>query len=555
MALMLACPSAVNAQGRWKGIDLFFLTDAFQDDVPKGVAVCDNDTFEYGAYKSTETKKYDAHGFYLQDGNRTYENTYYPDGRIQERKIYDDGKLSYRDQYEYKVDEKGPVVTIQRYDKYGDKYMFTGYQNNNFVQVENGGVGYTELKLNAKHKPVKGTITVTNGIQKITFQANYTYNNKGYLETKTELAGYIGNAVSYAGYQYDINGVWISRCDAEGVVTKRTFMTQEEYDAKIAEEAQIAAEVKRLEELKKQEEERRIKAENQKLKDDIALRGFALDSELKKPGEFYFKLKEPSTPGVSFSEQFTATITKDRTISIASQKIADLLEFSRISAALILFTNEPVECVNSTCAGKMTVKCNYLYNSAQPLEIKLKHDKKLGKWYIKDVDKFIEKNGLTRPFVDLLEEKIKEIGDKDGFKKDKIYLKLAYCYDVQVDWTWGKCKHFGENQVIFPTRVIFTEDKDGNTVIGQKPIVTIGTAASASNLTENKTVYGTNNGIPNTDDQRELIAAYSANGQYQKAAEIFDKYLTTTPNPSLTDYLVASGRWLNASNRAEDTSV
>ena len=64
MALILACPSVVNAQGRWKGIDLFFLTDAFQDDVPKGVAVCDNDTFEYGAYKSTETKKYDAHGFY-----------------------------------------------------------------------------------------------------------------------------------------------------------------------------------------------------------------------------------------------------------------------------------------------------------------------------------------------------------------------------------------------------------------------------------------------------------------------------------------------------------
>ncbi len=57
------------------------------------------------------------------------------------------------------------------------------------------------------------------------------------------------------------------------------------------------------------------------------------------------------------------------------------------------------------------------------------------------------------------------------------------------------------------------------------------------------------------DNLKTLSAAYTKAANYQKAAEAFDKYIAATENPSLTDYLQASGRWLNAANRSEDLAV
>lgn len=57
------------------------------------------------------------------------------------------------------------------------------------------------------------------------------------------------------------------------------------------------------------------------------------------------------------------------------------------------------------------------------------------------------------------------------------------------------------------------------------------------------------------DNLKTLSAAYTKAAQYQKAAEVFGQYLTANPDPSLTDYLQASGRWLNAANRAADDTA
>lgn len=53
------------------------------------------------------------------------------------------------------------------------------------------------------------------------------------------------------------------------------------------------------------------------------------------------------------------------------------------------------------------------------------------------------------------------------------------------------------------------------------------------------------------DNIKALSNAYTKAGQFQKSAETFDQYIAAQENPSLTDYLQASGRWLNAANRAE----
>lgn len=50
------------------------------------------------------------------------------------------------------------------------------------------------------------------------------------------------------------------------------------------------------------------------------------------------------------------------------------------------------------------------------------------------------------------------------------------------------------------------------------------------------------------DNFKILAEAYTKIQNYQAAAEAFDNYLKNNPSPSLTDFLVASGRWLNAAN-------
>lgn len=59
------------------------------------------------------------------------------------------------------------------------------------------------------------------------------------------------------------------------------------------------------------------------------------------------------------------------------------------------------------------------------------------------------------------------------------------------------------------------------------------------------------------DNYKTLAEAYTKAQDYQKAAEAFDSYITNNPDPSLTDYLIASGRWLNATSHTdkEDTAT
>lgn len=59
------------------------------------------------------------------------------------------------------------------------------------------------------------------------------------------------------------------------------------------------------------------------------------------------------------------------------------------------------------------------------------------------------------------------------------------------------------------------------------------------------------------DNFKTLADAYTQAQNYQKAAEAFEQYINNNPEPSLTDYLVASGRWLNATSHTdkEDTAT
>lgn len=54
------------------------------------------------------------------------------------------------------------------------------------------------------------------------------------------------------------------------------------------------------------------------------------------------------------------------------------------------------------------------------------------------------------------------------------------------------------------------------------------------------------------DNYKVLAEAYTKSQKYQEAAEAFDKYIQANPDPSLTDYLIASGRWLNATSHVPE---
>lgn len=56
-----------------------------------------------------------------------------------------------------------------------------------------------------------------------------------------------------------------------------------------------------------------------------------------------------------------------------------------------------------------------------------------------------------------------------------------------------------------------------------------------------------------TDNLKNLSQAYTKNQKFQLAAETFDEYIAKSENPSLTDYLQSSGRWLNAASHAADS--
>lgn len=55
------------------------------------------------------------------------------------------------------------------------------------------------------------------------------------------------------------------------------------------------------------------------------------------------------------------------------------------------------------------------------------------------------------------------------------------------------------------------------------------------------------------DNLKNLSAAYTKNQKFQLAAETFDEYIAKSENPTLTDYLQSSGRWLNAASHAADS--
>ncbi len=57
------------------------------------------------------------------------------------------------------------------------------------------------------------------------------------------------------------------------------------------------------------------------------------------------------------------------------------------------------------------------------------------------------------------------------------------------------------------------------------------------------------------DNFKILADAYTKAQDYQNGAEAFQKYLDANPDASLTEYLTASGRWLNAANRATTIEI
>ena len=84
----------------------------------------------------------------------------------------------------------------------------------------------------------------------------------------------------------------------------------------------------------------------------------------------------------------------------------------------------------------------------------------------------------------------------------------------------------------------YTTLSDAYSAVGQDSLALVQVETAAVKFPENG------------DLQQTLSSVYTKNKKYAKAAEAYDKYLSTLEEPTLNDYFSASGRWLNAAATA-----
>ena len=84
----------------------------------------------------------------------------------------------------------------------------------------------------------------------------------------------------------------------------------------------------------------------------------------------------------------------------------------------------------------------------------------------------------------------------------------------------------------------YTTLSDAYSAVGQDSLALVQVETAAVKFPENG------------DLQQTLSSVYTKNKKYAKAAEAYDKYLSSLEEPTLNDYFSASGRWLNAAATA-----
>lgn len=406
---------AINAMGQsnWKGFDLTRTTDAFTQEIPAGINCLIVETYgatkrfgheiSTGKLKETTTYEFDDNGYYINDGKKTYENTYSDDGLIQSRDVFENGKFVERWIYKYVDDEKGPGVVLMKYDSDGEPTgNYEAWQGN--LHTSGGGGGEVTYKLNNAGQAVSGTIIVTNYRQKVEINQTIDYNDHGFMESSTLIAPGKSQVTNYSDYVYDDNDQWIERY-SDRTLTKRKILSKEEY-AQLLERQRIEAERKRL---------AKIAEETQEVKREIERRKYALTDELKSGVSANIELNEIALQRPIDFEMIIPSY--ETTISYPG-----LFNINVVKPAQYEFPNDSIGNVPSQFIGVLESKWLRNKKFAKPIEIKIDLNKVTNEWYVKDTENLMSKHNLSKDEVDALSKFVCNSGSANAFKSKKLYL-------------------------------------------------------------------------------------------------------------------------------------
>ncbi len=416
-AMLLLSVAPILAQGQYKGFDMTRTTDAFELEVPIGTKCVIEETYgsnlrfgkpsREGSLQSTKTYIFDDNGYFINDGEKEYNNTYNEQGLLSQREIMKNGKLYERHIYKYIFDEKGPGVIIEKYGANGSDKGGIAWQNNGCISIAGGGnVYYT---LDNTGRKIKGTITVTNYRDEVKISQTISYNDHGYIESTTMSAPGRVQETRYSNYVYDDTGRWIERY-SDGELIQRQYLSESEYE-QLLQKQREEAEQKRLKELAE-----KVESEKQKIQRDGYAETHELYSkpiiEVKKLEEVY--LKAP----ISFKFELSNDV---RVISYKKDE-GILFSLDIIEPAKFKFANDSIGDVPSLISG--IISCKAIKDKAfdTPMEVKIDFNKKTGVWYIKNIDKLKSKYELTDEEANALEKRIKERGEETPFKSKKLYF-------------------------------------------------------------------------------------------------------------------------------------
>lgn len=409
------------AQGVWNGKNLVYITDAFSHYVPVGTAAVVEEVYgatkrfgheiSLGSLKETKVYEFDEHGFYTNDGESTYENNYYDDGRIKERNLYENGKFAGKWIYEYVSDG----IAVNKYNADGQENGVLGWSANQYVSVAPGGGFVT--KLNKDMREVSSEIQVTNYRQEVRINQVNTYNDHGCPESTTISGlGRVQNT-NYSDYEYDDYGTWIARF-SEGEFSKRTIYDQAGY-AKKKEDDRIEAERK--------EKEKR-ESQTKELKQLIQNRGYAIDNEIQTAPVYSIQLNEPNDNNSRNYQSIEITLPDcPETLNFQDSPICVNVE----SPAIVSYPNGTTGQVPYKIKGKLIIEKINLRTNDVFLEVKLNFDKKNNKWYIKNRKDLINKKQIPEHIVEALDAEVIRMGETPSFNKKKIYIGKVYKYRVK----------------------------------------------------------------------------------------------------------------------------
>lgn len=403
-------PTTAFSQTKWKGFDITRTTDVFEHDVPIGTYYIIVE--EYGANKSfgkikvgelqkRSTYTFDEHGYYTNDGEYIYSNTYNSNGLIEQRELKRNNKLSELWTYKYIVDEKGPGVAVRKYDANGEHKSSEAWQGNNYLNWS--PEGELSAKLNKTGKATSQTFTDHRiGMQ---VEQTITYNSYGYLKSSILVASFGSQTKNYSDYTYNEKGLWTERY-SDSKLEKRQIFTKAEYTNFL--------EKQRQEEERQRQEE--IARRTSELKQKIQSQGFALTEELlSKPKA---KVELLSTAESKRPTEFEVNIPNKP----ETKEWNSIFKITIEKPAQIKYPDESTEAIPSIFSGRFQHNWLKYQTFSKPVEVKLKYNKKTNDWHIKNDKELISKHNISTMDITALEKYITDYCIKNAIKPKKIYL-------------------------------------------------------------------------------------------------------------------------------------